>query len=58
MTVIMACVVTAMLLIWLLLGSWVGYCSAGIRVIHTGAKSEGKKVTYFGSDCDDGICIQ
>ena len=25
-TVVMECVVTVMLLIWLMLGSWVGYC--------------------------------
>ena len=55
MTVIMVCVVTVMLLIWLLLGSWVDYCSAGIWVKHTGAKSECEKVTLFDSDCDDGV---
>ena len=55
MTVIMVCVVTVMLLIWLLLGSWVGYCSAGKWVIHRGAKSGCKKVTLFDSDCYDGV---
>ena len=44
MTVIMVCVVTVMLLIWLLLGSWVDYCSAGIWVKHTGAKSGASKL--------------
>ena len=47
MTVIMVCVVTVMLLIWLLLGSWVGYCCASIWVIHTGPKSECKLLTLF-----------
>ena len=47
MTVIMVCVVTVMPLIWLLLGSWVGYCSAGIWVIYTGPKSGGKLVTLL-----------
>ena len=55
MTVIMVCVVTVMLLIWLLLGSWVGYCSASIWVIHIGPKSGCKLSTLFGSDCDDGV---
>ena len=55
MTVIMVCVVTVMLLIWLLLGSWVGYCSASIWVIHIGPKSGCKKVTLFDSDCYDGV---
>ena len=55
MTVIMVCVVTVMLLIWLLLGSWVGYCSASIWVIHIGPKSGCKLSTLFGSDCDDGM---
>ena len=50
MTVIMVCVVTVMLLIWLLLGGWIGYCSAGIWVIYTGAKSGCKLVTLFGGD--------
>ena len=56
----MMCVVTVVLLIWLLLGSLVcsccacGYCNAGacgyccaIGVIHTGAKSGGGSVTLF-----------
>ena len=51
----MVCVVNVMLLIWLLLGSWVDCCSAGIWVIHTGTKSGGELVTLFGSDCDDGV---
>ena len=55
MTVIMVCVVPVMLLIWLLLGSWVGYCSASIWVIHIGPKSGCKLSTFFGSDCDDGV---
>ena len=29
--------------------------STGIRVIHTGPKSGGEKVTLFGSDCDSGV---
>ena len=37
--VVNVCVVTVVLLIWLLLGSLVGYCCA-IGVIHTGPKSE------------------
>ena len=55
MTVIMVCVVTVMLLIWLLLGSWIGYCSAGIWVIYTGAKSGCKLVTLFGGYSYDGV---
>ena len=55
MTVIMVCVVTVMLLIWLLLGSWIGYCSAGIWVIYTGAKSGCKLVTLFDSYSYDGV---
>ena len=56
----MMCVVTVELLIWLLLGSLVGYCCAcgycndgacgyccAIGVIHTGAKSGGGSVTLF-----------
>ena len=55
MTAIMVCVVTVMLLIWLLLGSWIGYCSAGIWVIYTGAKSGCKLVTLFGGYSFDGV---
>ena len=55
MTVIMVCVVTVMLLIWLLLGSWVGYCSASIWVIHIGPKSGGKLVTLFDSYSFEGV---
>ena len=55
MTVIMVCVVTVMFLIWLLLGSWIGYCSAGIWVIYTGAKSGCKLVTLFGGYSYDGV---
>ena len=51
----MVCVVTVMLLIWLLLGSWIGYCSAGIWVIYTGAKSGCKLVTLFGGYSYDGV---
>ena len=64
----MMCVVTVVLLIWLLLRSLVGYCCAcgyckdgacgyccAVGVIHTGAKSGGKLVTLFDSYSYDGV---
>ena len=46
-TTVMECDWWLCVLICLPSGSWVGYCSAGIWVIHTGARSGCKKVTLL-----------
>ena len=48
MTVIMECVVTVMLLIWLMLGCWDGYCPKSFI--------GGACILAEMGDCDYGVC--